>query len=42
MYSNFYGDSFFHSDEQPDVNLENYYLNKTGHNLKTNNSVSVL
>ena len=28
-------DSFFHSDEQPEVNLENDYQNKTGHNLET-------
>ena len=26
-------DSFFHSDEQPEVNLGNDYPNKTGHNL---------
>ena len=37
------GDSFFHSDEQPELNLENdYYPNKTGCNLKTNSSISVL
>ena len=37
-----YGDSFFHSDEQPELNLENDYTNKTGHNLKTNGSISIL
>ena len=26
-------DSLFRSDEQPELNLENDYLNKTGHNL---------
>ena len=36
------GDSFFHSDEQPELNLENDYPNKTGPNLKTNSSISVL
>ena len=36
------GDSFFHSDEQPDLNLENDYPNKTGHNLKSNSSISIL
>ena len=34
-----YGDSFFHNDEQPEVNLEN---NKTEYNLKTNSSISIL
>ena len=36
------GDSFFHSDEQPELNLENDYPNKTGHTLKTNSSISYL
>ena len=27
------GDSSFHSDEQPELSLENDYPNKTGHNL---------
>ena len=36
------GDSLFHSDEQPDLNLENDHTNKTGHNLKANSSISVL
>ena len=36
------GDSFFHSDEQPELNLENDYPDKTGHNLKTNSSISIL
>ena len=36
------GDSFFHSDEKPELNLENDYLNKTGQNLKANSSISVL
>ena len=35
-------DSFFHSDEQPELKLENDYLNKTGHNLKTNSSILLL
>ena len=33
---------FFHSDEQPQLNLENDYPNKTGYNLKTNSSISIL
>ena len=33
---------FFHSDEQPELNLENVYPNKTGHNLKTSSSISIL
>ena len=33
------GDSFFHSDEQPELKLENDYPNNTGYNLKTNSSV---
>ena len=36
------GDSFFHNDEQPELNLENEYPNKTGYNLKTNGSISIL
>ena len=36
------GDSFFRSDEQPELNLENDYPNKTGYNLKTNSSISIL
>ena len=32
----------FHSDEQPELNLENDYLNKTEQNLKTNSSNSIL
>ena len=36
------GDPFFHSDEQPELNLENDYPNKTGPNLKTNSSISIL
>ena len=36
------GDSFFHDDEQPELNLENDYPNKTRYNLKTNSSISVL
>ena len=35
-------DSLFHSDEQPELNLENDYPNKTGHNLKTKSSISIL
>ena len=31
-----------HSDEQPELNLENDYLNKTRQNLKTNSSISIL
>ena len=34
--------SFLHSDEQPELNLENDYPNKTVHNLKTNSSISIL
>ena len=30
------GDSFFHSDEQLELKLENDHLNKTGRNFKTN------
>ena len=33
---------FFHSDERPELNLENDYPNKTGHNLKTNSTISIL
>ena len=36
------GDSFFHSDERPELNLENDYPNKTKHNLKTNSSILIL
>ena len=35
-------DSFSHSDEQPELNLKNDYPNKTGHNFKTNSSISIL
>ena len=35
-------DSFFYSDDQPELNLENDYLNKAGSNLKTNSSISIL
>ena len=38
----FKGDSFFHSDEQPELNLKNDYPNKTGPNLKANSSISIL
>ena len=31
-----------HSDEQPEINLLNDYPNKTGHNFKTNSSISIL
>ena len=37
-----YGDSFFYSDEQAELNLENNYPNKTGCNLKANSSISIL
>ena len=30
------------SNEQPELSLENDYPNKTGHNLKTNGSISIL
>ena len=33
---------FSHNDEQPELNLENDYPNKTGYNLKTNSSISIL
>ena len=33
---------FFHSGEQPELKLENDYPNKTGHNLKSNSTTSVL
>ena len=36
------GDSLFHPDEQRELDLENDYPNKTGHNLKTNCLISVL
>ena len=36
------GDSLFHSEERPELNLENDYPNKTGHNSETNNSISIL
>ena len=36
------GDSFFHSDEQPELNLKNDYPNKTEHNLKIDTSISIL
>ena len=36
------GNSFFHSDEQPELNLENDYPNKTGFNLKKISSISIL
>ena len=36
------GDSLFHSDEQPELNLEDDYPNKNGHNLKTNSSISII
>ena len=32
----------FRSDEQPELNLENDYPKKTGHNLKTNNSILIM
>ena len=38
----FLGDSLFHSGERPELNLENDYSNKTGRNLKTNGSISIL
>ena len=46
-YSEFISDQFnvihfFHLDEQPELNLDNDYTNKTGHNLKTNSSISIL
>ena len=37
-----YGESLFDAEEQPELNLENDYPNKTGHNLKTNSSISIL
>ena len=36
------GDSLFHADEQPELNLKNDYPNKTGHNLNTNSSILIL
>ena len=33
---------FFTHMSMPEFNLENDYPNKTGHNLKTNSSISVL
>ena len=36
------GDSLFRPDERPELDLENDYPNKTGHNLKTNRSISIL
>ena len=38
----YYGDPLFRSDEQPELSLENDYPNKTGHNSKTNSSISIL
>ena len=32
----------FSTDEQPELNLENGYPNKTGYNLNPNSSISVL
>ena len=42
MSTSFLGDSFFHSDEQPELSLENDYPIKTGYSLKTNSSISIL
>ena len=36
------GESLFHFVDQPELNLENDYPNKTGHNIKTNSSISIL
>ena len=36
------GESLFHFDDQPELNLETDYPNKTGHSLKPNSSISVL
>ena len=38
----FYGDSLSHPDVQPELDMENGCPNKTGHNLKTNFSISIL
>ena len=38
----YHGDSSFRPDEQPELDLENDYLNKIGYNLKTNCSISIL